>query len=52
MRVFCRLVYCLPEEQEPHIERFMRSVKDECLHRLIFFGHKQMGAAAVSLLAH
>ncbi|MBM3789718.1 MAG: transposase family protein [Acidobacteria bacterium] len=24
----------------PHIERFRRSLKDECLHRLIFFGQK------------
>src|SRR3990172_304803 len=26
----------------PHIERFMRSLKDECLHRLIFFGQKPL----------
>jgi len=36
----------------PHIERFMRSLKDECLHRLIFFGQKPIQAAAVSFLAH
>jgi putative transposase len=36
----------------PHIERFMRSLKDECLHRLIFFGQKPLQAAAVSFLAH
>ena len=36
----------------PHIERFMRSLKGECLHRLIFFGQKPLQAAAVSFLAH
>jgi len=36
----------------PHIERFMRSLKDECLHRLIFLGQKPLQAAAVSFLAH
>jgi len=36
----------------PHIERFMRSLKDECLHRLIFFGQKPLQAAVVSFLAH
>jgi hypothetical protein len=30
----------------------MRSLKDECLHRLIFFGPKPLQAAVVSLLAH
>ena len=36
----------------PHIERFMRSLKDECLHRLIFFGQKPLQAAVVAFLAH
>jgi putative transposase len=36
----------------PHIERFMRSLKDECLYRLIFFGQKPLQAAAVSYLVH
>jgi len=36
----------------PHIERFMRSLKDECLHRLIFFGQKPIQTATVSYLAH
>jgi hypothetical protein len=30
----------------------MRSLKDECLHRLIFFGPKPLQAAVVSFLAH
>ena len=36
----------------PHIERFMRSVKDECLHRMIFFGESAVQAAVVAFLAH
>ena len=36
----------------PHIERFMRSLKDECLHRLIFFGEKPLHVAVVAFLAH
>jgi len=36
----------------PHIERFMRSVKDECLHRMNFFGESAVQAAVVSFLAH
>ncbi len=36
----------------PHIERFMRSFKEECLHRMIFFGEKPLQAAVVSFLAH
>jgi len=36
----------------PHIERFMRSLKDECLHRLIFFGEKPLQVAVVVFLAH
>ena len=34
------------------IERFMRSVKDECLHRMIFFGERSEQTAAVASLAH
>jgi putative transposase len=30
----------------PHIERFMRSVKDECLHRMVFFGERAVQAGA------
>jgi putative transposase len=36
----------------PHVERFMRSLKDKCLHRLIFFGQKPIQTATVSYLAH
>jgi hypothetical protein len=36
----------------PHIERFMRSLKDECLHRMIFFGERSLQVAVVAFLAH
>ena len=36
----------------PHIERFMRSLKDECLHRMIFFGEVSLKTAVVGFLAH
>jgi len=36
----------------PRIERFMRSLKDECLQRLIFFGERPLSAAVVAFLAH
>jgi transposase InsO family protein len=36
----------------PHIERFMRSVKDECLHRMIFFGEMSLKTAVVGFLGH
>ena len=36
----------------PHIERFMRSLKDECLYRLIFFGERPVRAAVVDFLVH
>jgi transposase InsO family protein len=36
----------------PNIERFMRSVKEECLERMVFFGEKSLHAAVVSYLAH
>jgi len=29
----------------PHIERFMRSMKSECLNRLVFFGEKSLRRA-------
>jgi len=34
------------------IERFMRSLKDECLHRMIFFGEISLKTAVVGFLAH
>ena len=36
----------------PHIERFMRSVKEECLERMVFFGERMLYAAVVAFLAH
>ena len=36
----------------PHIERFIRSVKDECLHRMVFFGERAVQTAVVSFLGH
>jgi hypothetical protein len=35
-----------------HIERFMRSLKEECLGRMIFFGEKALQAATASYLEH
>jgi putative transposase len=36
----------------PHIERFMRSVKEECLDRMIFFGERAVQTALADFLAH
>jgi len=36
----------------PHIERFMRSVKEECLERMIFFGEHALRSAATCFLEH
>ena len=36
----------------PHLERFMRSIKEECLDRKIFFGEKSLGTALSEYLAH
>ena len=36
----------------PHIERFMRSVKDECRHRMIFFVERAVQTAVVTFLGH
>ena len=36
----------------PHIERFMRSIKDECLLKLIFFGEKMLRNAVREYLLH
>jgi transposase InsO family protein len=36
----------------PHIERFMRSLKDECLERMIFFGERSVQDAAAKFLEH
>ncbi len=36
----------------PNLERFMRSVKEECLERMLFFGERSLQNAAVDFLAH
>jgi putative transposase len=35
-----------------HIERFMRSLKDECLNRMIFFGEYMLRNAVREYIAH
>jgi len=35
-----------------HMERFMRSIKDECLDRMIFFGENSLRNAVREYLAH
>jgi transposase InsO family protein len=36
----------------PHIERFMRSLKEECLERMVFFGERALQVAASSFVEH
>jgi transposase InsO family protein len=36
----------------PHIERFMRSIKEECLGRIIFFGENSLRNAINEFLTH
>jgi hypothetical protein len=36
----------------PHIERFMRSVKEECLNRMIFLGERSLRNALREFLVH
>jgi len=36
----------------PHIERFMRSLKEECLVKMIFFGEKMLRTAIGEFLIH
>ena len=36
----------------PHIERFMRTLKDECLHRIVFFGEMALRNAVREFLVH
>ena len=36
----------------PHLERFMRSVKEEALERMVFFGEKMLRAAVGQFLKH
>ena len=35
-----------------HLERFMRTIKDECLSRMIFFGERSLRNAVHEFLAH
>jgi putative transposase len=36
----------------PHIERFMRTIKEECLRRMIFFGEPSLRKAVHEFLVH
>ena len=36
----------------PHAERFVRSIKSECLAKMIFFGEKQLRCAIENFIAH
>jgi len=36
----------------PHAERFVRSIKSECLERVIFFGERQLRHAVTEFMAH
>ena len=36
----------------PNLERFMRSIKEECLERMIFFGERSLQVAAAEFLSH
>ncbi|MBN1568127.1 MAG: transposase [Acidobacteria bacterium] len=36
----------------PDLERFMRSIKEECLERMIFFGEKSLHAATLGYMDH
>ena len=36
----------------PNLERFMRSIKEECLERIIFFGEKALKNAVSEFLTH
>lgn len=41
-----------PPNFTPHIERFLRSLKVECLHRTIFFGETSLRSAVFEFLDH
>jgi len=36
----------------PHAERFVRSIKSECLNKIIFFGERQLRRAVEQFIAH
>jgi hypothetical protein len=46
-----RLPPCSPN-LNPHIERFIRSLKEECLERMIFFGEKSLHVATITYQGH
>ena len=46
-----RLPPCSPN-LNPNLERFMRSVKEECLERMIFFGEASLRTAISEFLSH
>jgi hypothetical protein len=39
-------------ERNAHIERFIRSIKEECLDRMIFFGERSLRNAVREFLSH
>ena len=41
-----------PPNLSPHIERFMRSIKDECLHRPTFFGEETLVKTVREFVSH
>ena len=46
-----RLPPCSPN-LNPHLERFMRSVKEECIERMIFFRERSLQVAVAEFLNH
>jgi putative transposase len=55
MRIGCVKAFCLPPRSpnlNAHLERFLRSLKAECLDRMIFFGEPSLRRAAITYLAH
>jgi transposase InsO family protein len=36
----------------PNLERFLRSVKEECLERMVFFGERSLQVAVAEFLSH
>jgi putative transposase len=41
-----------PSNLNAHLERFMRSIKEECLSRMIFFGEHSLCRAVAAFLEH
>jgi hypothetical protein len=36
----------------PHMERYLRSLKEECLNRMNLFGEKSLGKAIEKFISH